>query len=131
MRKKYRFDNNFCFYCDKPKHRIINHKITIQRVNFVISIPIKILSTTAPFAIEIPFAIAQQQKKILNFASNRLQKPSRSLIFVLILILKNSVVISNNKYFVSRCTIKFNELFNDPNILFDIGANGEILMVKK
>ena len=39
--------------------------------------------------------------------------------------------ISNNKQFVSGCTIKFNEIFDDPIILFDTGVIGEIFMDKK
>ena len=38
----------------------MDHKITIQRINFVISIPIEILLTTTPFVIEIPL---QQHNK--------------------------------------------------------------------
>ena len=36
--------------------------------------------------------------------------------------------LSNNKHFLSRCTIKFNELFDDPIILFDTGVINEIFM---
>ena len=39
--------------------------------------------------------------------------------------------ISNNKHFVSRCTIKFNELFDEPITLFDTGVIGETFMDKK
>ena len=61
-KRKYRFDNNFCFYCGKPGHRIMDHKITIHQINFVILIPITTSSTTIPFVIEIPPAIQQQGK---------------------------------------------------------------------
>ena len=61
-KRKYRFDNNFCFYCGKPRHRIMDHKITTQRINFVTLAPIPtvISSATTPFAIE---AFLQQQGK--------------------------------------------------------------------
>ena len=36
-----------------------------------------------------------------------------------------------NKHFVPRCTIKFNELFDDSIILFDTGVTGEIFMDEK
>ena len=38
--------------------------------------------------------------------------------------------ISNNKHFVSRCTIEFNELFDDFIILFDTGVISEIFTDK-
>ena len=37
----------------------------------------------------------------------------------------------SNKDFVSRCTVKFNELFDDPVTLFDTGVIGEVFMDKK
>ena len=37
----------------------------------------------------------------------------------------------SNKYFVSRCTVKFNILSDDPITLFDTGVIGEIFMDKK
>ena len=36
-----------------------------------------------------------------------------------------------NKHFVSRCTVKFNELSDDPITLFDTGVIGEAFMDKK
>ena len=39
--------------------------------------------------------------------------------------------ISNNQHLVFRCTIKFNELSDDPITLFDTGVTGEIFMDKK
>ena len=60
-----------------------------------------------------------------------MQKPTRVLILILIFNTTNSVNISINKYFVFRCTIKFNELCDDPIILFDTGVIGEIFMYKK
>ena len=30
VERKYSFDNNLCFYCGKPEHRTMDHKITIQ-----------------------------------------------------------------------------------------------------
>ena len=59
-----------------------------------------------------------------------MQKPLRFLISVLILTPANSVEISN-KHLVSRCTVKFNELSDDPITLFDTGVTGEIFMDKK
>ena len=120
-KRKYRFDNNFCFYCRKPSHRIINHKITIQRVNFVLSILIDIISD-GPVRHRIFSCNNTTTRKNLNLASSRLQKPPRFFIFVLNLIQTNLVEISINKHFVSRCTIKLNELFDDPIILFDTGV---------
>ena len=70
-------------------------------------------------------------KKKLNFTFSRLQRPSRFFIFVLILTPANSVEISNNKHFVSRCTIKFNELFDDFIILFNTGVIGKIFVDTK
>ena len=58
-KKNLRFENNFGFYCGKLGHRIMEHKITIHQVKFVISIPIATLLTTIPFATEIPFATQQ------------------------------------------------------------------------
>ena len=72
-----------------------------------------------------------QQRKFLNFEFNRLQKLSRFLIFILVLTPTNSVEISKNKHFVSRCTIKFNELFGDFITLFDTDVIVENLMDKK
>ena len=43
----------------------------------------------------------------------------------------SSVKISNNKHLVSRCTIKFNELSDEPIILFDTDVTGEVFMDKK
>ena len=60
--RKYRFDNNLCLYCDKPKHRVMDHKTTTQRVNFVTPVFSVTSTTTVPFAIEIPFATQQQGK---------------------------------------------------------------------
>ena len=60
--RKYRFDNNLCLYCGKPGHRIMDHKTTIQRVNFVTPVFIATSSATAPFAIEAPPAPQQQGK---------------------------------------------------------------------
>ena len=37
----------------------------------------------------------------------------------------------SNKHLVSQCTVKFNELFDDPITLFDTGVIGEIFMIKK
>ena len=51
-------------------------------------------------------------------------------IFVLVLAPANSVEVSN-KDFVSRCTVKFNELFDDPIILFDTGVINKAFMDKK
>ena len=53
-KRKYRFDNNLCLYCGKPKHRAMDHKTTIQRVNFVTPVFIVTSSATAPFVIEAP-----------------------------------------------------------------------------
>ena len=66
----------------------------------------------------------------LSFAFSRLQKPTRFFISVLILTPANSVEVSN-KHFVIRCTVKFNELFDNPNTLFDTGVTGEVFMDKK
>ena len=55
LKKKPRFDNNFCFYCGKPGHQIMDYRITIHQINFVISIFIATLLTTIPFAIKIHF----------------------------------------------------------------------------
>ena len=55
-KRKYRFDNNFCFYCGKPRYRVMDHKTTIQRVNFVTPVSIATSSAAAPFAIKNPFA---------------------------------------------------------------------------
>ena len=60
--RKYRFDNNLCLYCGKPGHRVINQKITIQRVNFVTPVTIVTSPTKTPFAIEAPPAPEQQRK---------------------------------------------------------------------
>ena len=62
-KRKYRFDNNFCLYCGKPGHRTMDHKTTIQRVNFVTPATIVTSSTKIPFAIETP-PVPQQQRKI-------------------------------------------------------------------
>ena len=59
--RKYRFDNNLCLYCGKPGHRIMDHKITTQRVNFITPAPVVASPATAPFVIEAP---PQQQGKI-------------------------------------------------------------------
>ena len=59
-KRKYRFDNNLCFYCGKPGHKAMDHKITTQRINFVT--PAFIVS--APLIIKIPPATTQQQGKI-------------------------------------------------------------------
>ena len=59
-----------------------------------------------------------------------MQKPLRFFIFVLTLARANSVEISN-KHLVSRCTVKFDELFDDPITLFDTGTTGETFMDKK
>ena len=61
--RKYRFDNNFCLYCGKPGHRIMDHKTTIQRVNFVTPVTIVTSPAKAPFAIEAPL-VPQQQGKV-------------------------------------------------------------------
>ena len=37
----------------------------------------------------------------------------------------------SNKHLVTRCTVKFNELSDNPNALFDTGATGETFMDKK
>ena len=37
----------------------------------------------------------------------------------------------SNKHLVIRCTVKLNELFDNPNALFDTGAIGEIFIDKK
>ena len=62
--RKYRFDNNLCFYCGKPGHRIMDHKTTTQRVNFVTPVPSVTSSATAtaPLAIEASPATQQQGK---------------------------------------------------------------------
>ena len=62
-KKKYRFDNNLCLYCGKPGHRAVDHKTTIQRVNFVTPVFIVTSSATAPFVIEAP-PVPQQQGKV-------------------------------------------------------------------
>ena len=59
-----------------------------------------------------------------------MQKPSRLFIFVLILTPANSVEVSN-KHLVIRCTVKFNELSDDPKTLFDTGVTGEAFMDKR
>ena len=59
-----------------------------------------------------------------------MQKPTRLFIFVLISTPANSVEVLN-KHLVIRCTVKFSELFNNPNTLFDTGVTGEIFMDKK
>ena len=59
-----------------------------------------------------------------------MQKPLRFFISVSTLTPTNSMEISN-KHLVSRCTVKFNELFDNPVILFDTGVIGEIFMDKK
>ena len=51
-----------CLYCGKSGHRIMDHKTTTQRVNFVTRIPNVTSTATAPFAIEIPPATQQQGK---------------------------------------------------------------------
>ena len=61
--RKYRFDNNFCLYCGKPGHRIMDHKTTTQRVNFVTPVPTVTSPTKISFAIEA-FFVPQQQRKI-------------------------------------------------------------------
>ena len=57
-KRKYRFDNNLFFYCDKPKHRVMDYKITIYQINFVISTSL----TTVPFAIDFFLQKTQQGK---------------------------------------------------------------------
>ena len=57
--RKYRFDNSFCFYCGKPGHRIMDHKIMTQRVNFVTPNPIVTSPAKASFAIETPPVLQQ------------------------------------------------------------------------
>ena len=106
----------------------MDHKITTQRINFVTPTPIVTSPAKTPFAIENP-PVPKQQKK-LNFAFNRLQKPSRFFIFVLTLKPENSME-NSNKHLVPRCTVKFNELFDDPITLFDTGVIGETFMDKK
>ena len=59
--RKYRFDNNVCLYCGKPGHRIMDHKTTTQRVNFVTPAPTVTSPAKTPFVIETP---PQQQGKI-------------------------------------------------------------------
>ena len=126
--RKYRFDNNLCLYCGKPGHRIMDHKITTQRINFVTPAPIVKSPTKTPFAIEPP--LFHNNNKKLNFASSRLQKLLRFFISVLTLAPANSVEISN-KHLFSRCTVEINELFDYPITLFDTGVTGEIFMDKK
>ena len=60
--RKYRFDNNLCLYCGKPGHRVMDHKTTTQRVNFITPVPTPVVTSpaTAPFVIEFP---PQQQGK--------------------------------------------------------------------
>ena len=77
-KRKYRFDNNFSFYCGKPGHRIMDHKNTIQRVNFVTTVTIVTSPAKVPFAIEIPPCSITTGKN-LNLVSSRLQKPLRFL----------------------------------------------------
>ena len=62
-KRKYRFDNNLCLYCGKPGHRIMDHRTTTQRVNFITPVPTPVVTSpaTAPFVIEFP---PQQQGKI-------------------------------------------------------------------
>ena len=60
-----------------------------------------------------------------------LAKTSRFSISDLTLTPTSSVEISNNKHLVSRCTIKFNELSDEPIILFDTDVTGEVFMDKK
>ena len=60
--RKYRLDNNFCFYCGKPGHRIMDHKITIQRVNFVTPVTTVTSPTNVPFAIETPLFHNNREK---------------------------------------------------------------------
>ena len=60
-KRKYRFDNNLCLYCGKPGHRIMDHKTTTQRVNFVTPAPTVTSPAKTPFVIETP---PQQQGKI-------------------------------------------------------------------
>ena len=59
-----------------------------------------------------------------------MQKPTRFFISVLILTPASSVEVSD-KHLVTRCTVKFNELSDNPNALFDTGATGETFMDKK
>ena len=59
-----------------------------------------------------------------------MQKPLRFFISVLTFTPENSVEISD-KHLVSRCTVKFNELSDDPITLFDTGVTGETFMDKK
>ena len=61
--KKYRFDNNLCLYCGKPGHRIMDHKITTQRVNIVTPTPTVKSPAKTPFAIKAP-PVPQQQGKV-------------------------------------------------------------------
>ena len=61
--RKYRFDNNLCFYYGKPGHRIMDHKTTTQRINFVTPVLIVTSSATAPLVIEAP-PVPQQQQKV-------------------------------------------------------------------
>ena len=60
-KKNPRFDNNFCFYCGKPGHRIMDHKITTQQVNFVTPTPTITSPAKTPSIIETP---PQQQKNV-------------------------------------------------------------------
>ena len=53
-KRKYRFDNNLCLYCGKSGYRVMDHKTTTQRVNFVIPVTIVTSPTKIPFAIEAP-----------------------------------------------------------------------------
>ena len=60
-----------------------------------------------------------------------MQEPSRFSISSLTLTSVNSVEISDNKHFVFRCIVKFNELSDDLITSFDTGATGETFMNKK
>ena len=107
----------------------MDHKITIQRVNFVTPITIVTSPAKVPFAIETPFA-PQQQRKIETLHPVVCKNHYVFFIFVLTLTPANSMEISN-KHLVSRYTVKFNELSDDPITLFDTGVTGETFMDKK
>ena len=66
--RKYRFDNNLCFYCGKPGHRTMDHKITIQRINFVTPATTVTSSIKISFAIETPPLLHNNKKKLYPVA---------------------------------------------------------------
>ena len=75
--------------------------------------------------------LQHSSREKFKFCIQSFAKAITFLLFIIILSLTSSIKFSNNKHFVSRCTIKFNELFDDPIILFDTDVIGEIFMDKK